>query len=283
MRIGIMHVMAAVENTPQAEIVKTWDRLLRQSLDRVKNRDTEIVFRISRYGLHEDAARYDYMRVFSELETLQGYFEMGRAGTYDAIIVMCFLDSYQREARQALKVPFIGPGEAAMRVAGMMGKKFGVVCANVQTQWPIEENILKYGLSESSVGVKGLPESGESQMDKFADPHRTIANFIQIGRELIAAGAEIIIPGCMINDAIIHIAPGCEKDYPSGLNEIDGVPVMNVNQVALKMAETLATLKNAGSAWISRRLYYNSSVGNTTAQDLAAPVLEYAGPGFWSD
>jgi allantoin racemase len=283
MKIGIMHIMPAVENTPEAEVVKAWDRLLRRSMDQVKNKDTEIVFRISRRGLPEEAVQYSYMLAFSEIETLQGYLEMGQSGMYDAIMVMCFFDPKMREARQALNIPFIGPGETAMRIASMMAKRFGVIGASERAKWEIEDNIRKYGLSEQAIPVKGMPESSESQIEKFKDAHITINDFIEVGRELIAGGAEVIIPGCMINDAIIHIAPGCEKEYPRGLNEIDGVPVMNVNQLALKMAETLAALKKAGSPWISRKLYFNSSQGDKTAEEIGAPVLKYDGPGFWSD
>lgn len=278
-----MHVVPAVENTPEAEAVIAWDRLLRKSMDRVKNKDTEIVFHISRRGLPEEAAQYRYMWAFSEVETLHGLLEMGRTGMYDAIMVMCFFDPKLREARQALDIPFIGPGETAMRIASMMGKKFGVICAGETSRWEIEDNISKYGLSGLAVPVRGMPESAEHLNEKFKDAHNTIRDFIRIGKELIADGAEVIIPGCMINDAIIHTAPGCEEDYPMGLKEIDGVPVLNVNQLALKMAETFATLKKAGSAWISRKLYFFSSRGDKAAEDMGASLLKYDGPGFWLD
>jgi Asp/Glu/hydantoin racemase len=283
MKIGIMHVMPAVENSPEAEAVKAWDRLLRISMDKVKNKDTEIVFRISRRGLSEEAAHYRYMWAFSEIETLQGYLEMGRSGKYDAVMVMCFFDPKLREARQALDVPFIGPGETAMRIASMMGKRFGVISACESASCEVEENIQKYGLSELAVPVMGMPDTSELHIDKFKDAHSTITDFINISRKLIACGAEVIIPGCMINDAILHAAPGCEKDYPAGLNEIDGVPVINVNQLALKMAETFAAVKKAGSPWISRKLYFASSQGNKIAEDNGIQLIKYNGPGFWSD
>jgi Asp/Glu/hydantoin racemase len=96
----------------------------------------------------------------------------------------------------------------------MMGKIFGVISAGERARWDIEDNIRKYGLSEHAVG-QGMPATSENQAEKFKDAHNTIQNFIRVGQELIADGAEVIIPGCMINDAIIHVA-GCEKDYPEG-------------------------------------------------------------------
>jgi allantoin racemase len=283
MRIGIMHVMPAVENTPEAEVVKAWDRLLKKSMNRVKNKDTEIEFWISRQGLPEEAAHYRYMWAFSEVETLHGYIEMGKSKLFDAIMVMCFFDPKLREARQALNIPFIGPGETSMRIASMMGKKFGVVSAGEQARWEVEENISKYGLSALALPVVGMPGSSESQTEKFKNAYDTIKGFIEVSRTLINSGAEVIIPGCMIVDAIIHTAPGCEKEYPNGLNEIDGVPVINVNQLALKMAENFVALNKAGSSWISRKLFFRSSEGDKIAEDFASPLIKYSGPGFWSD
>jgi allantoin racemase len=283
MRIGIKHVMPAQENSSDAEVVKAWDRLLRKSMDRVKNTDTEIVFRVSRQGLSGEAVEYTYMWAFNEIETLQGYLEMGQSGLYDAIMVMCFFDPKMREARQALNVPFIGPGETAMRIASMMGKKFGVISATEHAGCEVEDNIHKYGLSDLALAVKPMPPSSENLVEQFKNARNTINDFIKVSRELIAGGAEVIIPGCMIIDAVVHAAPECEKELPMGLNEVDGVPVLNVSQLAVKMAETFVTLKKAGSPWISRKLYFGSSQGNKNAEAISAPLIKYAGPGFWSD
>ena len=57
MKIGIIHVMPAMENVPEDEMVKAWDGLLRQSMNQVK-KDTEIVFQISRPGLPEKAVTF---------------------------------------------------------------------------------------------------------------------------------------------------------------------------------------------------------------------------------
>lgn len=53
MNIGSMHVMPALENALEDEMVKAWDGLLRQSMDQVQ-KDTEIVCQISRPGLPEE-------------------------------------------------------------------------------------------------------------------------------------------------------------------------------------------------------------------------------------
>ena len=283
-RIGVMHVIPAVENSPAADVLKSWDRLLRKNIDLVKAEGTEVTFQIPRLGadsLH--ALQYKYMNALNDMETLYGYMELGKAGKYDAIFGMCFFDPMMREARQVLDVPFIGPGEVTMRLAAMMGRKFGVVSIGDRVNWNIEDLIEKYHLDSYSVGVRGLPVSIEDQVKAITDARENIDGFIKVSKELIAAGAEVIIPGCMIMDPALRLAPGCEKEYPNGLHEVDGVPIMNVIALSIKVAEAFASMKKAGLPWISRKLYYNSAEGNEKALRDGARILEYRGPGFWLD
>ena len=284
LKIGIVHVMSARENTPAADVAKAWNRLIRKNIDLVKAEGTEVTFQIQRFdGGGLNAIQYKYMNALNDVESLYGYMEMGKAGVYDAIIPMCFFDPMIREARQALDIPFVGPGEVAMRLAAMMGVKFGAVSQGDRANWTIEDNIRKYGLQDQAVRVRGLPVSYEHQIEALTDAHADIEGFIKVSRELIADGAEVIIPGCMLLDSVLRLAPGCRKDYPHGLSEVDGVPVMNVIALTLKVAEAFAAMKKAGLPWISRRLYYNSARGDKKALAEGAKLLEYRGPGFWLD
>jgi len=283
-RIGVMHVIPAAENSPAADVLRSWDRLLRKNIDLVKAEGTEVTFQIPRLGtdsLH--ALQYKYMNALNDMETLYGYMELDKTGKYDAIFGMCFFDPMMREARQVLDVPFIGPGEVTMRLAAMMGRKFGVVSIGDRVNWNIEDLIEKYHLDSYSVGVRGLPVSIEDQVKAITDARENIDGFIKVSKELVAAGAEVIIPGCMIMDPALRLAPGCEKEYPNGLHEVDGVPIMNVIALSIKVAEAFASMKKAGLPWISRKLYYNSAEGNEKALRDGARILEYKGPGFWLD
>jgi allantoin racemase len=284
-KIGIMHVMAAVENTAEADYVKNWDKLLRKNIDLVKAKGTEVTFQIPRRGAGAEATQYKFMNALNDMETLYGCMELGKAGTYDAVIVLCFFDTMAREARQVLDIPFLAPGELSMRMASLMGLKFGVVSASDSASLVIEENIRKYGLRDNAVPVRAMPM--DLGMDEWVnchtDAHPMIKNFTEAGRKLIADGAEVIIPGCMAVDPVLPLAPGCAKDYPDGLREIDGVPIINVITLTIKVAEAFVALKKAGLPWISRKLYYASAKNDKKALKAGAALLEYKGPGFWLD
>jgi len=283
-KIGIMHVIPAEENTPAAEVIKSWNSLLRKNIDLVKAEGTEVTFQTPRRGLKSvHSFQYKYLNILSDIETLFGYIELEKSEKYDAIIGMCFFDPLMREARQALDVPFIGPAEVAMRMAAMMGRTFGVVCTGTGTIWNMKALIHQYNLDDYSVGVRPLPVDPDEQINALTDARENIKGFIKVSKELVADGAEIILPGCMIMDPILSLAPRCEKEYPNGLKEVDGVPIMNVTALVIKVAEAFVSLKKAGLPWISRKLYYKSPKGDERALQDAASVLEYRGPGFWLD
>ena len=285
MKIGIMHVMAAVENTPEAEYVKSWDRLLRKNLDLIKAETTEITFQIPRRGAGAEATQYKFINALNDVETLFGYMELGKAGIYDAVIGLCFFDTMAREARQVLNIPFLVPGEVSMRMASMMGIKFGVVTASDSASMIVEDNIRKYGLRDNAVPTRAMPLGlgTDDWADCHTDAHGMIGKFTEVSRKLIEDGAEIIIPGCMAVDPVLALAPGCERDYPNGLREVDGVPVMNVSALTVKLTEVFVAMDKAGLPWISRKLYYASAEGDSKALEVGAPLLEYQGPGFWLD
>ena len=277
--------MAAVEGTPEAEYVKNWDKLVRKNIDMVKASGTEVTFQIPRRGAGAEATQYKFMNALNDMETLYGCMELGKTGIYDAVIVLCFFDTMAWEARQALDVPFLAPGELSMRMASLMGKKFGVVTAGDSASLVVEENIKKYGLRDNAVPSRAMPMDlgTDSWATCHTDAHSMIKNFTEAGRKLIADGAEVIIPGCMAVDPVLPVAPGCEKDYPNGLREIDGVPVMNVIALTIKVAEAFVAMKKAGLPYISRKLYYASAKNDEKALKAGAGLLEYKGPGFWLD
>lgn len=117
----------------------------------------------------------------------------------------------------------------------------------------VEENVVRLGLKDKLAGIRPIPVSIEEQMAEMASGSaRCIENFMQVARELIADGAEVVFPACGATSPMLRLAPGA-KDYPNGVTEVDGVPVVDIISTAVKLAETLVSLKRAGSSWISRK------------------------------
>ena len=280
MRILVANVAASEEDSEAGRFFKTaavevWGK----SFDRVKQPDTELVYRFPRRGLATlEGEMYSYLHHLADSEILHAVVQAERDG-FDGALVACFHDPMLWDIRQAVDIPVVGFGESSMTLAGMMGRKFGVITISPYSIHDTEQNIAKYGLTDRCAGVRCLSESGEEQEKAMLDARAAIESFKSAARELITEGAEVLIPGCGLLAPALRLAPGAEAEYPDGLTEVDGVPIADVYGNAIRCVETLVSLKKAGSCWISRKgLYARPSAA---AIEGSRMVLDYDGPGFW--
>jgi len=279
MRLLIVQVNRTAENSEAAQFMKTVAELVGKNAALVKQNDTRLTFRLPRGGISDLRCWfYTYIHRLNEVETFHAIVQAEKDG-FDAVIINCFGDPMLREVRQAVNIPVLGIAEASMRLAAMMGARFGVVTASEKQIHDYKELMKRYGLKEQAVPPRPTPEPAEEQFEICVDAHRGIEAFKQVGRELIADGAEVLIPGCGLMAPALRLAPGAEREYPNGLTEVDGVPVMDVTGTAVKLAEMLVALKQAGSCWISRKGFFAQAPSEVI--ELSQGVLKYNGPGFW--
>jgi len=114
---------------------------------------------------------------------------------YDGVIIYCFDDPGVRAAKEAVRIPVLGIGEASAHIASLISHKFGIVTAGLpsKTGSVIWDNLKMIELDHKCVGVKpvGIP------VLKLVDERdQEEINLIALSRELIAKGAETIVLGC---------------------------------------------------------------------------------------
>jgi len=279
-RLLVANVAAAEEDSEIGHVFKTvavpmWKRSFAPAMQP----DTELVFRFPRRGLANlEAQPYSYLHALADSEILHMIMQAEREG-FDGAIVACFHDPNLWAARQAVDIPVAGFGESSMLLAAAMGRKFGIFCPSPLGVPDFEERVALYGLKERCVGVIPGYLPAAEQEAAMVDAHAAIDEFSTVARELVARGAEVVIPGCGLIAPCLRFAPGCEADYPHGLTEVDGAPIMDIYGATVKMVETLVALKRAGVPWISRKGVFSRP--STGAVEGARSVLKYDGPGFW--
>lgn len=280
MRILVANVAATDEDTEMGHAFRTLAvPLFRKSFGLTKHPDTELVFRFPRRGLRNlEAQPYGYFHSLSDCETLYMVMQAERDG-FDGAIIACFDDPAMWAARQALDIPVVAFAESSLLLAAMMGLKFGLFCPSPLGVPAFEEKIVRYGLKDRCAGILGGFLPAEKQERGLVDAGPVIDEFVQVGRRLIALGAEVLVPGCGLIAPCLRFAPGCETDYPEGLTHVDGVPILDIYGATIRAAETLVEFKRAGSPWISRACLYAKA--SPEALEGARSVLEYTGPGFW--
>lgn len=279
-RILVANVAAAEEDSETGHIFKTvavdmWKR----SFGPAMHPGTELTFRFPRRGLSNlEAQPYGYLHALADSEILYMIMQAEREG-YDGAIIACYHDPSLMAARQAVDIPVVGFGESSMLLALAMGRRFGIFCPSLLGVPDFEDRVEMYGLKDRCVGVLAGYQPAAEQETAMVDAHAAIEDFTDVARELIARGAEVIIPGCGLLAPCLRFAPGCQAEYPDGVTEVDRTPILDIFGAAVTTAETLITLKRAGLPWISRKGVFARP--SAEAREGGRSVLEYTGPGFW--
>ena len=268
MKIAVQIPVSAVEGD---DVVLYQLGFIRKGIELVKDTETEVAIQMLNRGVVAiPSLTLKYTETLNQRGVLEGVIQAEQDG-YDGVLIYCFNDPTLWEARQAVDIPVVGLGESAMLFASVMGAKFGLVCINDTIRHIAMENAKRYGLDGRLAGARPLKSSLMEQMMGILDAKDSIKDFLEVGEEVVQDGAEILIPACGALTAVLRMAPGCEDDYPNGVTEVNGVPVMDVVSTAMLILESLIKLKKAGSCWISRKSYYARP--NEEALECAASIL----------
>lgn len=252
MKIAFQNVAAADQNNPWT---KKMNDLLMKNLDLFRSEETEILIQTPTRGLTSfDYFEYQGLRSFRNSELL---LEMKRAEDTgcDAIILGCYADTNLVGIRQIIDIPVVFVGETSMLFACTMGAQFGIVVPSAIGIQDIKQNISSYGIANRSLPPVSLGMEGNDQMAAIFNGKKQIEKFKDVAQPLIKSGAEVLIPGCVIMNLVLRLAPGCEETT-GPLLEVEGAPVIDIVSVALKTAELMGSLKEKGSPWISRKGMY---------------------------
>ena len=169
-------------------------------------------------------------------------FRDAEAEGYDAVVPLGFLDLGVDGGRSAVDIPVIGPFEAALHIASILGDRFGCVAYH-EIHFPVLQGILRrYGMEHK---VVGWASSGFDLPDIAANHDSMVENFVAAARKLIdESGADVIIP-TGITQCPVHIDP-------KWLMEQLGVPVVEGIGGPIRLAAMLAEsgLSHSRKRWM---------------------------------
>jgi Asp/Glu/hydantoin racemase len=216
-------------------------------LDLIKRSDSEIHIN----GVDNGSMDLQYNAIvainsFAPGGVLNKMIQAGEKG-YDAIAIGCFLDPAMQEAREILKIPVLGLGEASMLAACMYGHKFSGVAFHAKQAQYYNRKAFEYGLASRHVPFGDLGIDFNQVQNAFVNPGEMREHFIKEARRLASQGAEVILAACATVNAIIR---------RENINEVDGALVMDCNAVLLKLTEAMADLSRSIGLNASRRLLY---------------------------
>ncbi len=147
---------------------------------------------------------------------------------YDAVIIDCMGDPALHGARELVDIPVIGPAEASMAMASIIGHKFSVVTV-LQSVVPIFHNMVAaYGFRDRFASVRSI-DIPVLELEKEEEVKEGLV--VESQKAIDEDGADLIILGCT---GMIGMA--------EELGDKLGVPVIDPTAAALKMAESLVDL-----------------------------------------
>jgi allantoin racemase len=194
---------------------------------------------------------YYYNKHLMETVVFERVMQSEAAG-YDAVVVGCCYDPGVRVARELVDIPVVGPLEAAMQMAGYFGHSYVVVTDHHKAVPYLEDMVRAYGLGGNCRGVRCV---NWWVKDMVNDPDQVALDTIEVSKQVLAeTRAEVVIMGCTIVAA-------CYQRYLLTQKARPGIAIVNPNLLALKMAESLADLKQKGVYQLARGGYYEQPKG----------------------
>jgi len=161
----------------------------------------------------------------------------------DAVIIDCMADPGLYAARELVSIPVVGPAQASMHLAAMLGHRFSVLTVFDHHIPAVEEQIARYGLSARLASVRAFDIPVLALDGDIEAAVQVLVNLSE--QAVLGDGAHVIIPGCT------GLA-GLASRIQAGLAERGcEVPVLDPPSVAMKLAESLVDLGQAHS----RRTY----------------------------
>ncbi len=157
----------------------------------------------------------------------------------DAVIINCMSDPGLDAAREVVSIPVIGPCEASMHLAAMLGHKFSVLGVLDRVIPRFEAQAQKYGVRDKLASVRAI---GLSVLELEQGREQFVTRAADKAVEAIEKdGAHVIVLGCT------GLA-GLAQQVENALRERGyNVPVIDPASTALKTAEMLVDLKLAHS------------------------------------
>jgi len=199
----------------------------------VASPDTEVVLHgvpPGTYGASSPAQALAHPSVRQRVATLvlEQVRQAERQG-FDAVMIASFAEPALREARSCLSIPVTSMAESSYLSGCSVACQIGVVTISQAGVQMLNEGIARHRLDSRVSTVISLdPEVDEFDLQlAFAKPEEVRAAFERACRNVIAAGADVIVAGeGVLNELMVRL----------GISEVDSVAVLDA--VAINVIHT---------------------------------------------
>ncbi len=185
----------------------------------------------------------DFDEMLATPATVARIIEAERDGM-DAVIINCMGDPGMQAGREAVRIPVIGPCEATMHMASMLGHTFSVITVMTSLRRQFENQAKVYGVRDKLASVRGVEIP---VLDLESDRNRLVQALAGEAQQAVEQdGAHVMLFGCtgMIGAAHAVEEELAARGYPD-------VPVIDSMVWAVKLAEAMTDmgLRHSKMSW----------------------------------
>jgi len=150
-------------------------------------------------------------------------------GDYDGIIVNCCLDVGVDVIRSIVNIPTIGPCQASLALASVIGKKIGIVSVSKTAIDLFEELVIKYRMEKRVVSIRGI-DITVPQIEE--DKERTINLLREEIQGAVNDSAEVVVLGCT---GLAGFAKELQKYF--------SIPILDPAECAAKVLQDIIEIR----------------------------------------
>ena len=167
----------------------------------------------------------------AEAEALPGVIERARElhGEYDGLIVNCCLDVGVEVIRSMINTPTLGPCEASLALASVIGKKIGIVTVSKTALDLFEDLVVKYRMEKRVVSIRGIDITvPEIEVDR----KKTIQMLMEEIEWAVRDGVDVVVLGCT---GLAGFAEELQKYFT--------IPILDPTACAVKVLEDIIEVR----------------------------------------
>ena len=187
---------------------------------------------------------------------------------FDAMVLASIAGPMAREIRTIVDIPVVGYGEAAFNLAGLYGRRAGMLffIKDRLDFWP--EQLKSWGMESRFVGIEHANVTFRDVLTGHIDPAQRdeiVGRIVAQGEKLVReCGADVIVPGEMPMNLLLAKA---------GVTQIGGATVIDGIAASFKTAELLVDLRKTSGMKPSSHGYFHASPDRKRFEQ----VLEFYG------
>ena len=176
-----------------------------------------------------------------------------QAEGFDAMVLATIQSPMIREIRNLVDIPVVGYGDGAFNLAGLYGRRTGLMIFNTSRVEVWSEQVKEWGLAERFAGVCEVNVTFQEVVGALANPAErkgVVEKILEAGKRFVDENeADVLVAGQMPMNVLLA---------ESGVHEIAGATVIDGVATCFKLAETLWDLRRGSGMMQSRRGYFHS-------------------------